>query len=49
MGEAREGLIGCTNLKITNERKRVENENMLIEHLVDGNVNYNSVSLLMWT
>ena len=44
VGEARERLIGSTDLKITDERKRVENENGLVEHLVDGNVNYDSVS-----
>ena len=49
VGKARERLIGSTDLKITVERKRVENENVLVEHLVDGNVNYDSVSLLMRT
>ena len=44
VGEARERLIGSTDLKITDERKRVENENVLVEHLVDENVNYDSVS-----
>ena len=40
----RERFIGSTNLKITDERKRVENENVLVEHLVDENVNYDNVS-----
>ena len=40
----REKFIGCTDLKITDERKGVENENVLVEHLVDENVNYDSVS-----
>ena len=44
MGEARERFIGFANLKITNERKRVENENVFVKHLVDENVNYDSVS-----
>ena len=44
MGEVRERLIGCTNLKITDERKHAENENVLVEQLVDENVNHNSVS-----
>ena len=43
MGEARERFIGSTNLEITDERKSVENENVLFEHLVDENVNYDSV------
>ena len=30
--------------KITDERKRFENESVLVEHLDDENVNYNSVS-----
>ena len=33
-----------SDLKITDERKRVENENVLVKHLVDENVNYDSVS-----
>ena len=33
-----------TDLKITDERERVENENVIVEHLVDENVNYDSVS-----
>ena len=41
VGEASERLIGST---ITDERKRIENENVLVEHLVDENVNYDSVS-----
>ena len=41
VGGARERF---NNLKITNERKRVENENILVKHLVDENVNYDSVS-----
>ena len=41
--EAREKFIGSTDLKITEERKRVENENVLVEYLVDGNVNCDSV------
>ena len=44
MGEARERFIGFANLKITNERKRVENENVFVKHFVDENVNYDSVS-----
>ena len=44
VGEARERLIGSTDLKIMDDRKRVENENVLVEHIVDENVNYNSVS-----
>ena len=43
VGEARERFIGSTNLEITDERKSVENENVLFEHLVDENVNYDSV------
>ena len=45
VGEARERFIGSTDLKITDERKRVGNENVIVEHLVDENVNYD---LLMW-
>ena len=41
--EAREKFIGSTDLKITEERKRVENENVLVEYLVDENVNCDSV------
>ena len=33
-----------TDLKITDERKRAENENVIVEHIVDENVNYDSVS-----
>ena len=44
VGEAKERLILSTDLKSTDERKRVENENVLVEHLVDENVNYDSVS-----
>ena len=44
VGEARERFIGSTDLKITRERKRVENENVIVEHLVDENVNHDSVS-----
>ena len=44
--EARKRFIGSTDLKITDERKRVKNENVLVEHLVDQNVNYNNVSSL---
>ena len=44
VGEARERLIGSTDLKITDERKRVEIENVLVENIVDENVNYDSVS-----
>ena len=44
MGEARERFIGSTDLKITDERKHAKNENVLAEHLVDENVNYDSVS-----
>ena len=44
MGEAVERFIWSTDLKITDERKRVENKNVLVEHLVDGNVNYDSIS-----
>ena len=44
MFEARERFIGSTDLKITDERKRAENENVLVEHLVHENVNYDSVS-----
>ena len=33
-----------SDLKITDERKRVENENVLVKHLVDENVNYESAS-----
>ena len=43
MDEAREKFIGSTDLKITEERKRVENENVLVEYLVDENVNCDSV------
>ena len=41
---ARERFIGSTDLKITDERKRVENENVIVEHLVDKNVDYDSAS-----
>ena len=34
VGEARERFIGSTDLKITNGRKRVESENVLVEHLL---------------
>ena len=44
VGEARERFIGSTDLKITDERKRVANENVIVEHLVDENVNYDSAS-----
>ena len=45
VGEARERLIGSTDLKITDQRKRVENENASVdEHLLDQNINYDSVS-----
>ena len=44
VGEARERFIRSTDLKITDERKRVENENVIVEHLVDENVNCDSVS-----
>ena len=44
VGEARERFIGSTDLKITDERKRAKNENVFSEHLVDENVNYDSVS-----
>ena len=44
VGEARERLIGSTDLKITDERKRIENENVSVEHLLDQNINYDSVS-----
>ena len=44
VGEARDRFIGSTDLKITDERKRVENENVLVEQLVGENVNYDSVS-----
>ena len=44
MGEAGERFIWSTDLKITDERKRVENENVLVEQLVGENVNYDSVS-----
>ena len=43
-GEARERFIGSADLKITDERKRVENENVLVKHLFDENVNYGSAS-----
>ena len=43
MDEAREKFIGSTDLKIAEERKRVENENVLIEYLVDENVNCDSI------
>ena len=49
VGEARERFIGSTHLKITEERKRVENKNAIVGHFVDENVNYDSVHhLLMW-
>ena len=44
VGEARERFIRSTDLKITDERNRVENENVLVEHLVDENVNYDGVT-----
>ena len=44
VGEARERFIGSADLKITDERKRVENENVLVKHFVDENANYDSVS-----
>ena len=44
VGEARERFIGSADLKITDERKHIENENVLVEHLLDKNVNYDSVS-----
>ena len=43
MGEAREKFTGSADLKITNERKHIENGNVLVEHLVDENANYDSV------
>ena len=43
MDEAREKFIGSPDLKITEERKCVENENVLVEYLVDENVNCDSV------
>ena len=46
VGEARERFIGSTDLKITDEGKRVKNENVLVEHLVDENVNYDSESCI---
>ena len=44
VGKARGRFIGSTDLKITDERKRVKNENVLVEHLVDENVTYDGVS-----
>ena len=44
MGKARERFIGSTGLKMTDERKRVKNENVLVEYLVDENVNYDRLS-----
>ena len=44
VSEARARFIGSTDLKISDERKRVENENVLVEDLVDENVNYDNVS-----
>ena len=44
MGEAREKFTGSTDLKITDERKHIENGNVLVEHLVDENINYDVVS-----
>ena len=44
MGKGRGRFIGSTDLKITDERKRVKNENVLVEHLVDESVTYDSVS-----
>ena len=44
VGEAREKFTGSADLKITNERKHIENGNVLVEHLVDENVNYDIVS-----
>ena len=44
VGEARERFIGSIDLQITDERKRVENENVLVEHLADENINYDSIS-----
>ena len=43
VGEAREKFTGSADLKITNERKHIENGNVLVEHLVDENANYDSV------
>ena len=43
VGEAREKFTGSTDLKITDERKHIENGNVLVEHLVDENANYDSV------
>ena len=42
--KARERFIGSTDLKMTEKRKRVKNENVLVEYLVDENVNYDRVS-----
>ena len=36
-------LLDLPILKITDERKRVENINAFIEHIVDENVNHESV------
>ena len=44
MCKGRERFIGSTDLKIANERKRVKNQNVLVEHLVDESVTYDSVS-----
>ena len=44
MGKERERFIGSTDLKITDERKPVKNEKVLVEHLVDESVTYDSVS-----
>ena len=44
VGKARGRFIGSTDLKITDERQRVKNENVLVEHLVDENVTYDGVS-----
>ena len=34
VGKERERFIGSADLKITDERKRVENENVSVEHLL---------------
>ena len=44
VGKARERFIGSTDLKMTDERKRAKNENVLVEYLIDENVNYDRVS-----
>ena len=43
VGEAREKFTGSTDLKITDVRKHIEDGNVLVEHLVDENANYDSV------